>query len=108
VEKAPDADILRKMIDFAAKRPMELEIGAKTGAAFGERSEDRLVQRNGYRDRDCETRAGTFALCIPKLAGARTFRSFSSSVADGREGLPTPCATLAGASESTDAPTRIK
>lgn len=34
VEKAPDGDLLREMISFAAERPMELEVGAVTGAAF--------------------------------------------------------------------------
>ena len=76
VEKAPDADFLREMIGFAAKRLMELEVGAITGAAWGEKSDLRFVQRNGYRERDWETRAGTVALRLPKLRQGSYFPSF--------------------------------
>jgi transposase-like protein len=76
MEKSADADLLREMIGYGAQRLMELEVGALTGAAHGEKSPERLVQRNGYRDRDWETRAGTVELRIPKLRKGSYFPGF--------------------------------
>src|SRR5277367_4026321 len=76
LEKGSDATFLREMIGFAAERLMQLETEAICGAAPGERSADRLNQRNGYRDRDWETRAGTVELRIPKLRRGSYFPAF--------------------------------
>jgi len=76
VGKTADGDFLREMIGFAAQRLMELEVGGLTGAAYGEKDAERLAQRNGYRDRDWETRAGTVELRIPKLRKGSYFPGF--------------------------------
>lgn len=76
LEKSPDADLLREMIGYATQRLMELEVGSLTGAAYGEKNADRIVQRNGYRERDWQTRAGTVELRIPKLRKGSYFPGF--------------------------------
>src|SRR5437762_8573174 len=76
LEKSSDADLLREMIGFTAQRLMELEVEGLTGAAHGERSAERITQRNGYRDRPWETRAGTVELRIPKLRKGSYFPGF--------------------------------
>ena len=64
------------MIGFAAQRLMEREVGGPTEAAHGEKSAERLVQRNGYRDHDWESRVGTVELRIPKLRKGSYFPGF--------------------------------
>jgi len=76
VEKQADGDLVREMLAFAAERIMEAEVEARTGAAKGARTPMREVQRNGYRDRDWDTRAGRIALEIPKLRKGSYFPSF--------------------------------
>ena len=76
LEKSSDAGLLREMIGFAAQRLMELETETLCGAGHGERSENRTNLRNGYRDRDWQTRAGTVELRIPKLRRGSYFPGF--------------------------------
>ena len=76
LEKSSDASLLREMIGFAAQRLMALETDALYGAGHGERTAERINQRNGFRDRDWETRAGTVELRIPKLRKGSYFPGF--------------------------------
>ena len=55
---------------------MKMEASGLTGAGHGEKSAARLVQRNGYRERDWQTRAGTVELRIPKLRKGSYFPGF--------------------------------
>ena len=76
LEKGSDATFLRDTISFAAQRLMELETEGLCGAGHGERSPERINQRNGYRDRERQTRVGTVELRIPKLRKGSYFPTF--------------------------------
>src|SRR5487761_2368177 len=76
LEKGSDTSFLREMIGFAAERLMALETESLCAAAPGERTARRQTQRNGYRDRDWHTRAGTVELRIPKLRRGSYFPGF--------------------------------
>ncbi len=76
LEKGSDVTFLRDTIGFAAQRLMELETESLCGAGHGERSPERVNQRNGYRERDWQTRAGTVELRIPKLRRGSYFPTF--------------------------------
>jgi transposase-like protein len=62
-----DPDLVRAMVKAFAEQLMSAEADALCGAGYGERSPERVNVRNGYRDRDFDTRVGTIELAIPKL-----------------------------------------
>lgn len=62
-----DVDLLREMVRSFAETLMSADADALCGATYGERSEERVNRRNGYRDRDLDTRVGTVGLRVPKL-----------------------------------------
>jgi transposase-like protein len=76
LRKRGGGDFLRELAEAAPQRLMELEAEGIVGAGCWERSEGRTRQRNGYRDRNLETRLGTLDLRIPKLRRGSCFPAF--------------------------------
>ena len=70
-----DIDFLREGVRTLAEAIMELEVKEKTGAGLYERSQDRVTYRNGYRERQWDTRVGTVPLEIPRLREGSYFPS---------------------------------
>ena len=68
-------DFLRESLCWVVQQLMEAEVSELIGAERGERSEERLTHRNGYRPRR-NTRAGELELAIPKLRRGSYFPSF--------------------------------
>src|SRR6266516_2769274 len=60
-------DLLRAMVKDFAEALMGAEVEALCGAPYGERSPERVNRRNGYRERDWDTRVGSIELAMPKL-----------------------------------------
>ena len=61
-------DLLRVMVKDFAEALMSAD--AVCGAGYGERSPERVNRRNGYRERDWDTRVGSIELAVPKLRAA--------------------------------------
>jgi putative transposase len=71
------ADVIRESVRAVAAELMEAEVSQLIGAELGERRpEDRATQRNGYRPRRSDTRAGEIELQIPKLRQGSYFPGF--------------------------------
>ncbi len=60
-------DLLRAMVKGFAEALMSADADAVCGAGYGERSPERVNRRNGYRERDWDTRVGSIELAVPKL-----------------------------------------
>lgn len=75
-EQGADADFLRQTLQHALQRLMEMDVETLCKAAYGERSEERINSRNGFRERAYETRAGKIDLKIPKLRSGSYFPGF--------------------------------
>jgi hypothetical protein len=74
LEQAPDP--IREALAEVIMALMNAEADAMCGAGYGERSAERVNQRNGYRTRPWDTRVGTIALDIPKLRHGSYFPSW--------------------------------
>ena len=66
-------DLLREMVQSFAEALLSAEADAICGAAYGERSAERVNTRNGYRPRPWDTRVGTIELALPKLRAGSYF-----------------------------------
>jgi len=65
--EAADRDLLRELLKAVVEGLMGAEAEVLCGAAYGQRSPERVNQRNGYRRRRWDTRVGSIDLAIPKL-----------------------------------------
>lgn len=70
------ADVLREAVRVMLGEVMEAEVSAAAGADRYQRSPERAAHRNGYREREWDTRVGTVELAIPRLRTGSYFPSF--------------------------------
>lgn len=70
-----DADFLKEGVQVLSQAIMEMEVEEHVGAARHERTEGRTGQRNGYRERTWDTRAGAIELKVPRVRDSSYFPS---------------------------------
>jgi len=72
---AGDAEFLKEGVRTLAQALMELEVAQHVGAERYERALTRTGQRNGYREREWDTRVGTIELQVPRVRDGSFFPS---------------------------------
>lgn len=70
-----DADFLREGVRLLGQELMELEVSQHLGAGKHARTPERTGQRNGYRERQWDTRVGTIELQVPRVRDGSFFPS---------------------------------
>ncbi len=70
-----DTDFLREGVRVLSQALMELEVSEQLGAGKHERTDGRKGYRNGYREREWDTRVGTVGLAVPKVRDGSYFPS---------------------------------
>jgi transposase-like protein len=66
-EEHGDVDFLREGVRVLTQALMEVEVSQQLGAERYERTGERVGQRNGYREREWDTRVGTIGLRVPRV-----------------------------------------
>ena len=66
-ERAGDVDFLREGVRVLSQALMEVEVSQQLGAERHERTAERAGSRNGYRERDWDTRVGAIGLQVPRV-----------------------------------------
>ncbi len=75
IKAGGDIDVLRRGAEMLYQALIEAELSERIGAERFERSDSRLTQRNGHRERTLSTKAGDLELKIPKLREGSFFPS---------------------------------
>ena len=76
VRERGGGDLLKDLAEAVLQKLMDYDVENLVGAARYERNEARTTQRNGFRERNLETRLGTLDLKIPKLRQGSYFPAF--------------------------------
>jgi len=60
-------DLMRDLLTTFVNALLSAQADAVCGAGYGQRSDERVNSRNGYRHRDLDTRVGSLDVAVPKL-----------------------------------------
>src|SRR4051812_50046752 len=82
-----DVDFLKEGVRVLSQALMEVEVSQHLGAGRYERTAERAGQRNGYREREGDTRGGTLDLRGPRVRGGGYFPSLLGPRRGGGGGL---------------------